>query len=222
MSKLNSVPKDVAAQRKYYTQTADEYDVHIDGDEEHNFSLAWLSGLIEYTGAKSLIDVGSGTGRALVALKARHPNLRVLGVEPVFALREKALKKGILGLTKNFTDFADLAIAEYDEADLSPQVREDEKGENFHTFTLITCQANDLVAITHERMPVILTPEGEQIWLAPQSTGPELISLLKPYEGARMDCYSVSPRINSSTANDATLIIPVPPADQFGNLTLFD
>ena len=99
---------------------------------------------------------------------------------------------------------------------------EDEKGENFHTFTLITCQANDLVAITHERMPVILTPEGEQIWLAPQSTGPELISLLKPYEGARMDCYSVSPRINSSTANDATLIIPVPPADQFGNLTLFD
>ena len=35
---------------------------------------------------------------------------------------EKALKKGILGLTKNFTDLADLAIAEYDEADLSPQV----------------------------------------------------------------------------------------------------
>lgn len=35
---------------------------------------------------------------------------------------EKALKKGILGLRKNFTDLADLAIAEYDEADLSPQV----------------------------------------------------------------------------------------------------
>ena len=95
MSKLNSVPKDVAAQRKYYTQTADKYDVHIDGDEEHNFSLAWLSGLIEYTGAKSLIDVGSGTGRALVALKARHPNLRILGVEPVIALRKKALEKGL-------------------------------------------------------------------------------------------------------------------------------
>ena len=35
---------------------------------------------------------------------------------------EKALKKGILGLKKGLTDFADLAIAEFDEADLSPQV----------------------------------------------------------------------------------------------------
>lgn len=35
---------------------------------------------------------------------------------------EKVLKKGILGIKKNFTDLADLAIAEYDEADLSPQV----------------------------------------------------------------------------------------------------
>jgi hypothetical protein len=35
---------------------------------------------------------------------------------------EKALKKGMQGLRKNFTDLADLAIAEFDEADLSPQV----------------------------------------------------------------------------------------------------
>jgi putative SOS response-associated peptidase YedK len=99
---------------------------------------------------------------------------------------------------------------------------DDEQGENFHTFTLITCEANDLVAITAERMPVILTREAEQAWLSPLSKGPELISLLKPYESLRMDCYTISPRINIPAANDATLIIPTPPADQFGNLTLFD
>jgi hypothetical protein len=40
---------------------------------------------------------------------------------------EKALKKGMKGLRKNFTDLADLAIAEFDEADLSPQVKGEER-----------------------------------------------------------------------------------------------
>jgi putative SOS response-associated peptidase YedK len=98
---------------------------------------------------------------------------------------------------------------------------EDENGAEFHTFTLITCAANKLVAITDDRMPVILSKEMEQEWLA-SSTGPDLLSMLKPYESSGMDCYSISPRINLLTANDATLIMPAPPADQFGNLTLFD
>ena len=42
---------------------------------------------------------------------------------------EKALKKGMKGLRKNFTDLADLAIAEFDEADLSPQVKGEERRE---------------------------------------------------------------------------------------------
>jgi hypothetical protein len=45
-----------------------------------------------------------------------------LGIGAQTHLGEKALKKGILGITKNLTNLADLAIAEYDEADLSPQV----------------------------------------------------------------------------------------------------
>lgn len=42
---------------------------------------------------------------------------------------EKALKKGMKGLRKNFTDLADLAIAEFDEADLSPQVKGEKRRE---------------------------------------------------------------------------------------------
>ncbi len=98
----------------------------------------------------------------------------------------------------------------------------EEQGEEFHTFSLITCVANDLVALTHERMPVIFPKENEQRWLSPSLSSPELLSMLKPYEAAGMDGYTVSPRINLPNANDPTLILPTPPADQFGNLTLFD
>ena len=99
---------------------------------------------------------------------------------------------------------------------------EDEKGESFHTFILVTCEANDLVSIAAKRMPVILSREAEQSWLSPSCPVSELIALLRPYESIKMDCYTISPRINRPAANDATLIIPSPPSDQFGNLTLFD
>jgi putative SOS response-associated peptidase YedK len=99
---------------------------------------------------------------------------------------------------------------------------EDEQGEQFHTFSLITCVANDLVALAHDRMPVIFTKEKEHLWLSPSVSGPELLSLLKPYEANRMDAYTVSPRISLPNVNDPSLILPTPPADQYGNLTLFD
>jgi SAM-dependent methyltransferase len=50
--------------------------------------------LIRHYDIKSVLDVGSGTGRALVHLK-KLPELRVRGVEPVQALREAAYAKGI-------------------------------------------------------------------------------------------------------------------------------
>ena len=99
---------------------------------------------------------------------------------------------------------------------------DDENGELYHTFTIITCQANDLVSAVQERMPAILDRPAEKIWLNVQSSAEELLPLLAPYPSSKMDCYTVSPRINSIVNDDATLILPAPPADQFGNLTLFD
>ena len=63
---------------------------------------------------------------SLVNILIFYPSIHlfiVIGIGAQTHKTEKALKKGILGLTKNFTDLADLAIAEYDEADLSPQVK---------------------------------------------------------------------------------------------------
>src|SRR4051812_12479967 len=87
---------DVALQRDYYAQTAHLYDaMHLAPNDEHQFALASLTGLVDLLGIKSVLDLGAGTGRALIYLKARHPDLRVLGVEPVAELREMGYAKGL-------------------------------------------------------------------------------------------------------------------------------
>lgn len=99
---------------------------------------------------------------------------------------------------------------------------EDTDGNSFHTFTLLTTTANDLVAQVYERMPVLLDPQTESVWLNKDSSEPDLMQVLKPYASERMNYYSVSPRIGDNAVDVPSLILPTPPADQHGNLTLFD
>jgi putative SOS response-associated peptidase YedK len=99
---------------------------------------------------------------------------------------------------------------------------EDTEGNQFHTFSVITVQANSIVASVQERMPVILDPKEEAVWLNKDSTEADLLGLLKPLEAEYLNHYPVSPRISDNTADVPSLIIPTPPSDQFGNLTLFD
>ena len=81
-------------QRDYYTQTAESYDSAHGDEPEHALGLDWLSTLIRHYGIRSVLDVGSGTGRALLHLRAL-PGLRLRGIEPVEALREAAYAKGV-------------------------------------------------------------------------------------------------------------------------------
>jgi len=99
---------------------------------------------------------------------------------------------------------------------------EDTDGIEFHTFSLITIAANEMVATVQDRMPVILDKASEKIWLDPAATEESLLALLQPYPTARMNLYPVSPRITDTTLNVPSLIQATPPADQHGNLTLFD
>lgn len=86
---------EVEAQRAYYARTAGDYDaMHVDEGDEHYRALDWLSNLIAQNGFTSLLDIGSGTGRALRYLKDRH-DIRYLGVEPVEALRAAGHAKGL-------------------------------------------------------------------------------------------------------------------------------
>jgi putative SOS response-associated peptidase YedK len=97
---------------------------------------------------------------------------------------------------------------------------DNEQGEMFHTFSILTSPANEHVATISERMPLILQPSHEQAWLNAQDEQ-ELLSMLRAASPV-LDHYSVSPRVNSPDRNDRFVIMPAPPSDEFGNLTLFD
>ena len=74
-------------------------------------------------------------------------------------------------------------------------------GEVLKTFTIITTEANELVKDVHDRMPVILTPEAEELWLNNNEPVDALLDLLKPYNASDMKAYPVSPLINSPQNN---------------------
>jgi ubiquinone/menaquinone biosynthesis C-methylase UbiE len=78
-------------QRRYYGETAAEYDrMHVEHaeEQEHAIALAAMRGFMAHYRITSLLDVGAGTGRVLRSFKSAPGELkRVLGVEPVAELR---------------------------------------------------------------------------------------------------------------------------------------
>jgi len=77
------------------------------------------------------------------------------------------------------------------------------------TYTIITTNANQLIKTIHDRMPVILKPQDEAVWLNEKTTPDSLLSLLKPYPPKSMLSAEVSDRLNRSSENDPRLINPV-------------
>ncbi len=85
-------------------------------------------------------------------------------------------------------------------------------GSPLRSCTIITTVPNAVAAPIHDRMPVILTPEDEALWLDPSVTdSASLLSLLVPYSAALMDAYAVSRAVNTPTVDDAGLIAKVAP-----------
>jgi len=86
----------VEIQRSYYATTAEQYDeMHVAEADEHYFALAFLDGAIDFLQAKSVLDLGAGTGRAVFHLKSKHARLKVVGLEPVAELRAIGHRKGL-------------------------------------------------------------------------------------------------------------------------------
>ncbi|MDB5054402.1 MAG: response associated peptidase [Bacilli bacterium] len=66
-------------------------------------------------------------------------------------------------------------------------------GRKVSSCTIITTEANELMADIHDRMPVILRPEAAVIWLNREVHDLTLLqSLLKPYAAEEMETYPVS------------------------------
>lgn len=84
---------EIQKQRRYYAETASRYE-GMRGDE-HFFGLTFLVAALDYLEVRSVLDIGSGTGRAVSYIRKHRPDVRVLGIEPVAELREVGYAKGL-------------------------------------------------------------------------------------------------------------------------------
>jgi putative SOS response-associated peptidase YedK len=98
---------------------------------------------------------------------------------------------------------------------------EDAEGSQIQTFAIITLPPDDTGTALPDRMPVILSAQAEKIWLAKDSSERALLDVLSG-KTSEMNYYPVSPRISQKDVDVPSLILPTPPSDQHGNLTLFD
>lgn len=92
----------------------------------------------------------------------------------------------------------------------------DGRAEPLRTCTIITTDANDLLAPIHNRMPVILPEAAHQRWLGIGAHGVSdredseaLQDLLRPFPESEMEHYPVSTRVNSPANDTPECLEPV-------------
>ncbi|MFH0804697.1 MAG: SOS response-associated peptidase [Patescibacteria group bacterium] len=79
-------------------------------------------------------------------------------------------------------------------------------GATVPTFSIVTVPSNDLISPLHDRMPAILQPESEQLWLDPSAAAELALATLRPYGSDLMSMYPVSAAVNS-VRNDSPEVI---------------
>jgi putative SOS response-associated peptidase YedK len=81
------------------------------------------------------------------------------------------------------------------------------EGREIYSCTIITTQPTASLQAIHTRMPVILEPKAEAVWLNADVTDPkELTPLLHPYEVRALDFYPVSKAVNRAGFESPDLI----------------
>lgn len=75
--------------------------------------------------------------------------------------------------------------------------------------TIIVTDTVQVLSATHDRMPVILSPEAARQWMDPNQHDPaRLKALLEPYVPPELELYRVSTRVNSARTDAPDLIVP--------------
>jgi len=80
--------------------------------------------------------------------------------------------------------------------------------EELRTCTIITTQPNTLLKPIHDRMPVILRREDEDVWLG-MGEPEKLTGLLKPYPSGELVAHKVSTYVNDPKNNSVGAIEPL-------------
>jgi len=98
---------------------------------------------------------------------------------------------------------------------------ENSTGEVFSTFSIVTTDANDLMARIHnsgKRMPVILNNSSEARWLDLSVTKEDALRLLIPCPSDILKAHTISPLINSRSSDKNTPELIQPYNYPTGNL----
>jgi ubiquinone/menaquinone biosynthesis C-methylase UbiE len=86
----------VEIQRKYYTETASRYQtMHAREGADDPFCISTVLSFFRALEIRSILDVGSATGRGLREFTAALPDALVCGVEPVAALLQQGAVEGV-------------------------------------------------------------------------------------------------------------------------------
>ena len=79
------------------------------------------------------------------------------------------------------------------------------------TFTILTTEANDLVAPLHDRMPVILRTNDCNLWLSHSMHNPEqLQGMYQPFPSNLLEAYKVSDLVNNPRNDSPDLLSQLP------------
>jgi len=78
-------------------------------------------------------------------------------------------------------------------------------GEILKTFAIITTEPNALVEQVHNRMPVILTAEGEKQWIDDATTPDMAFELLKPFPKELMEVKEAPKPLRKKKSGDGEL-----------------
>ncbi len=79
--------------------------------------------------------------------------------------------------------------------------------ELLRTCTIVTTSANETVGRVHDRMPVMLARDAEDIWLDMSVRDTDLLrSFCVPYPDSAMEAFPVSRRVNSPANEGADLL----------------
>ena len=79
-------------------------------------------------------------------------------------------------------------------------------GQKVFSFTVITQTPNEVLKDIHNRMPAILTPDQEKLWLSDDIPPQDLIDMIAPYPDDAMQAVPVSSKVNNVRNNDPSLL----------------
>ena len=82
-------------------------------------------------------------------------------------------------------------------------------GKEIQSYAIITTEPNKIVGKYHDRMPVILEKEDEDLWLNPDIEIQQLLPLLKPFNAEKMDEWEVGAAAKNPINDYPEVIEPV-------------